>query len=781
MRDASLLVSLPDSLVDLLAVVKINVNQLIKLLETSCGDKGCDCYDKKFRDGLKNLQKQFNEVDEIETKINSLKKQKDEKGKASEGTPSGSDREIQKKIDAKNKELEEQKKLVEEQITQLKSALNDPKDKISEYINSLNDKIDAHKKEIEQHKKNEQLKNANKNISIPSHLSSQLETAQAKLKSHEASLGSLENLGKLCQHCKDVDAKKDKTPKDILENLTEGLEKFLGYENGNYTGEGIVYSDLDRLCDGVMSFLLHCLKGSEGLLTFYNPKIPSIISELSAVTGKGSGVKGFAEAIESVRQGLEGYESGMTSKSKKVVEDVTTIQSNFTSLREYLENTNNKNLQAQLQQVQEKSRLYWVKASLAEEARKALDPALSGKLDKHVSLGVHAADTFKKIAFNPENIDTAIEQGITDVQKTLNSGFDGIKQKLESLYQKKDEQFTSVNESIKDAKMLVSELLAKDAKKFNDQYRDYIIAKFESLKLSAAALKVDPNPGTQCQLEKEVNAVKQAVEEIEIAYQKKLRDVKMKVDLAVNQAVSLFKLWILQLKNGLKHVREQIKIQLQGFLQHVWTAVELGMQRAAVGDTYSPTKGVTGLETGFQTAKLNDLETRFREVAHDNPELAKKIQTVLSDLNLVKDDKSGTPTGDVLFEQLGGDIKAALENQLKDVIKDEISLIDLTTLMNAYYRRGDAEHGEHVRLRGLINLIKVPVSKDGFTGDGVTAGFKPVEMDGYTHKQVRSHDNEGVKSNYYRALQKVVNNINNLESLLALLKMLERQRREWSY
>ncbi|GBE59530.1 hypothetical protein, conserved [Babesia ovata] len=601
-------------------------------------------------------------------------------------------------------------------------------------------------------------------------------TTNEALKDVESKLESLAKLG-------DSLDKFNNEPNTILTNLCSGLEIFLGFsqETKGYNGTGIVYSDLDRLCDAVMAFVLHCLKGSEGLLTFYNPKIPSIISELSAVTGKGSGVKGFAEAIESVRQGLEGYESGMTSKSKKVVEDVTTIQSNFTSLREYLENTNNKNLQAQLQQVQEKSRLYWVKASLAEEARKALDPALSGKLDKHVSLGVHAADTFKKIAFNPEvikaakavddglksqkqNIDTAIEQGITDVQKTLNSGFDGIKQKLESLYQKKDEQFTSVNESIKDAKMLVSELLAKDAKKFNDQYRDYIIAKFESLKLSAAALKVDPNPGTQCQLEKEVNAVKQAVEEIEIAYQKKLRDVKMKVDLAVNQAVSRLQTVDTAVKNGLKHVREQIKIQLQGFLQHVWTAVELGMQRAAVGDIYAPTSGVMGLATGFQGAQLDKLESRFREVGQGSSGLAKKIQTVLSDLNLVKDDKSGTPTGDVLFEQLGGDIKAALENQLKDVIKDEISLIDLTTLMNAYYKE-TVEHGEHVRLRGLINLIKVPVSKDGFTGDGVTAGFKPVEMDGYTHKQVRSHDNEGVKSNYYRALQKVVNNINNLESL----------------
>ncbi|GBE62034.1 hypothetical protein, conserved [Babesia ovata] len=62
----------------------------------------------------------------------------------------------------------------------------------------------------------------------------------------------------------------------LLENLTEGLEKFLGYQETSkgYDGTGIVYSDLDRLCDGVMAFLhgvLSGVKGEENVIGFPHP------------------------------------------------------------------------------------------------------------------------------------------------------------------------------------------------------------------------------------------------------------------------------------------------------------------------------------------------------------------------------------------------------------------------------------------------------------------------------------------------------------------------------
>ncbi|CDR71614.1 hypothetical protein, conserved, partial [Babesia bigemina] len=51
-------------------------------------------------------------------------------------------------------------------------------------------------------------------------------------------------------------------PTNILNNLCTGLETFLGFNSASkgYDGSGIVYSDLDRLCDGVMGFLYQVLK-----------------------------------------------------------------------------------------------------------------------------------------------------------------------------------------------------------------------------------------------------------------------------------------------------------------------------------------------------------------------------------------------------------------------------------------------------------------------------------------------------------------------------------------
>ncbi|GBE63354.1 hypothetical protein, conserved [Babesia ovata] len=577
----------------------------------------------------------------------------------------------------------------------------------------------------------------------------------------------------------------DENCKNLLTNLTEGLEKFLGYNEHSkgYDGTGIVYSDLDRLCDGVMAFILQCLQGSKTLLHHYYPQIIDTIRDLESKIGKGLGVQGFRDAIGRVRQGLERYEEKLGDKCKKVVEDVTAIQSNFTILREYLDNVNTENLQVQLQEVQKYARLYWVKASLAEEASKALDPALSGMLDKHVNLVVQAADGFKRSAEDQgvnaaaeavdrelktkkRNIDAAIEQGIADVQGTLNSGFEGIKQKLENLYQKKDEQFTSVNKEIEEAKALVSELLGENDKNFNEKYTVVVCEKFEHLKEKAAALKVDPSPGTQCQLEKDLEEVKAAVEEIEGVYQGKLIEVKAAVDLMVDSAVGHLEDVDTAVKKGLQHVRTQINIQLDGFLKQMWIAVELGVQMAATSDTYSPTKGVTGLETGFQTAKLNDLETRFRVVAHDNPELAKKINSVLKNLNAVKTDKSATLSGDVLFEQLGRDIKTALENQLKDVIKEELGAIKLDELMSAYYKETMEDASGQGALRGLIEDIKEQFG-DGISSNGRGGGtVNTDEIDGYKYVEAGDEDSgDGARPKYDWAIKHVLDNINNLESL----------------
>ncbi|GBE58839.1 hypothetical protein, conserved [Babesia ovata] len=90
---------------------------------------------------------------------------------------------------------------------------------------------------------------------------SKRDTAKKDLKERQEKLKELSD--KLKTLIGDENNNKNGECKKILENHTEGLEKFLGFNPNSkgYDGTGIVYSDLDRLCDGVMAFLHGVLSG----------------------------------------------------------------------------------------------------------------------------------------------------------------------------------------------------------------------------------------------------------------------------------------------------------------------------------------------------------------------------------------------------------------------------------------------------------------------------------------------------------------------------------------
>ncbi|CDR71705.1 hypothetical protein, conserved [Babesia bigemina] len=77
------------------------------------------------------------------------------------------------------------------------------------------------------------------------------------LKDIDSKLSQVKNLKKSLEGLTEND-----NCEKLLTNLCDGLETFLGFnsESKGYDGTGIVYSDLDRLCDGVMGFLYYLLK-----------------------------------------------------------------------------------------------------------------------------------------------------------------------------------------------------------------------------------------------------------------------------------------------------------------------------------------------------------------------------------------------------------------------------------------------------------------------------------------------------------------------------------------
>ncbi|CDR96400.1 hypothetical protein BBBOND_0303040 [Babesia bigemina] len=132
----------------------------------------------------------------------------------------------------------------------------------------------------------------------------------------------------------------------ILHNLFDGLEKFLGYSSTSkcYDGNGIVYSDLDRLCDAVMYFILKCLECNKDLLTHYYPSITENIEALKNNIGNGLGVKGLGKAIQKIKEGLQGYERVLTSRSQKVISDLSNYASQMPARNAHLWSVQHKGL-----------------------------------------------------------------------------------------------------------------------------------------------------------------------------------------------------------------------------------------------------------------------------------------------------------------------------------------------------------------------------------------------------------------------------------------------------
>ncbi|CDR71531.1 hypothetical protein, conserved, partial [Babesia bigemina] len=81
---------------------------------------------------------------------------------------------------------------------------------------------------------------------------------------------------------------------------------------------GIVYSDLDRLCDGLMGFLSGVLSNIQGHLGQHKDTLNEAIASLNK--NKHAGKKGFNAAIGSVVEGVRGYNANVKSSNEAVIE-----------------------------------------------------------------------------------------------------------------------------------------------------------------------------------------------------------------------------------------------------------------------------------------------------------------------------------------------------------------------------------------------------------------------------------------------------------------------------
>ncbi|CDR71479.1 hypothetical protein, conserved, partial [Babesia bigemina] len=110
-------------------------------------------------------------------------------------------------------------------------------------------------------------------------------------------------------------------PKNLLENLCDGLETFLGFnkDSKGYDGSGIVYSDLDRLCDGVMGFLSGVLGAVKNTQT-YNVGRKTLQNLVSDEINKHlcSGHDGFTTLLPRLTNEIGKYNTEVRDSNEKV-------------------------------------------------------------------------------------------------------------------------------------------------------------------------------------------------------------------------------------------------------------------------------------------------------------------------------------------------------------------------------------------------------------------------------------------------------------------------------
>ncbi|CDR71880.1 hypothetical protein, conserved [Babesia bigemina] len=168
----------------------------------------------------------------------------------------------------------------------------------------------------------------NLNYNSPSSPSSSAELAKLQSK-----LEALRKVKELCGFLTNLNNQQNE-PKNLLTNLCDGLETFLGFDSDSkgYTGQGIVYSDLDRLCDGVMGFL-------SGVLEDVSEKQPysvgktiliEIVTELK--NNLSTGRQGFS-VIERVAQRVREYNERVKESNKKVKDPITTLKDKMEQLK----------------------------------------------------------------------------------------------------------------------------------------------------------------------------------------------------------------------------------------------------------------------------------------------------------------------------------------------------------------------------------------------------------------------------------------------------------------
>ncbi|CDR71907.1 hypothetical protein, conserved [Babesia bigemina] len=293
----------------------------------------------------------------------------------------------------------------------------------------------------------------------------------AKLRSK---LEALEKVEKLCDFYTNFNNPQN-DPKNLLVNLCDGLQTFLGFSSDSkgYTGSGIVYSDLDRLCDGLMGFLSGVLSNIQDHLGQHKNEISEAIDTLNK--NKHAGKKGFNDAIVKVVAGVRGYNEKVKRSNEDIKNPIRTLLRQIGEKGELYKGLNALQVPDALHQAEEAAtkaeklvETYIQTSKKFETEHKCTTKHISD-LNSNCQTNVNHA--YKNVMYETKRLEELSAKELQDMREMLSlitSTLDGLRDNIIAQIN------THINELVNNLKGLVQNTILNPLNDINEKLKEYI-------------------------------------------------------------------------------------------------------------------------------------------------------------------------------------------------------------------------------------------------------------------------------------------------------------------
>ncbi|CDR97120.1 hypothetical protein BBBOND_0310230 [Babesia bigemina] len=588
---------------------------------------------------------------------------------------------------------------------------------------------------------------------------------------------------------------------ELLNNLCSGLETFLGFnpETKGYDGSGIVYSDLDRLCDAVMGFLsgvLGAVKDDEAVKTYDNMMSNKLEKVLEEVNKKiGSGREGLAVSVAAVKEWLEGYGNKVDEKTNNVITNLKTLRTNINFNISELSKLDNFDIAWPVWRdtVIGKLNETLQNATLAiEKLDKPLQVKIRNEFDE-ITLRIHELDRGaksdeKEIEMLGRNVETHLEELYRDVehkafelerkcilgiQKSFNEDIQApiniVSATLEEVRKKLSRWGEKAQLIVTAARYKAEQILTKiDKNKHSSTEHQNVVSAANALHKKAGILlkaiedtrkkAADEVTGALSEVVKTNNALRYELNGVKEKIMEKVRDYVNRQLKGVDQLDKLDK----KVKEGLVSLQSHILGDLNTYFEGLGETIITAATYATDPWGSVPRKGLQALGDQLRDTGLGTLPDVLTKLATEKTNSATKLfsSTIENLLMHIKEASNGQFSGggtltNPTFKELTEAITSGLEGAIKTEVAKHIGDDELaispkigTTLMKEF-DGGDKKVKTLLEsgIEGMVTgILEEKIGKGEDTDDGkvtiTKANFSSyydcIKQDGFTAKTILS-------------------------------------------